>query len=491
MPIKLMMPITPTKTKELVNKISKKIKENPLLSILILSFVVRVIYLSINWPLWWDAHVYIGMGKYIFSSGQIGIWESFRPLIHPVIIGALWKLSLNPIAWGKVLDLLFSLIAIFLLYRIGEKVFNKKIAILSSLIFSLTPLFIMHTGLILTEPLALTFGLLGIYLVLDQTKLTCVFFSGIFLSLAFLTKYTMGILFAAIFLVLLVKKETILTKIKTTFALGIAFITPIIPYMAFNYFRYPNMFEPFVSGSWIVTTATWLYGNGYTYYFRSFFFTNPLYILFFVYIYYFFKEKEWKNSNKTIFLLISILALIYFTFLVPRKEPRYLLIAVPFMAIAISQTIRILHNKLKLVKRPVLWPRSFVVLIILLILVPMPANLNFDKAPDFKPEINRIIADNNITGIILSSDPSFVSFLDHKIVTLDGMDFAPIIYNQTKEETEMIFINDCDLLCAPEDLECKELREQLLSTIKQENEEVFSKQFKDCKYSIYLNPLKN
>jgi len=480
------------KTKGIVNKISKKIKEHPLLSILLLSFIVRVIYLSINWPLWWDAHVYIGMGKYIFSSGQIGIWESFRPLIHPAIIGLIWKLGLNPIAWGKLLDLIFSLIAIFLFYKISEKVFNKKIAVISSLIFSLTPLFIMHTGLILTEPLALTFGLLGMYLILDlakkpdKTKIIPIFLSGIFLSLAFLTKFTMGIFFAAIFITLLIKKENLIEKIKTLSLLGISFILPIIPYMIFNYFRYPNLFEPFLAGSWIVTTATWLYGNGYTYYWRSFFFTNPLYILFFAYIYYFFKEKEWRNSNKTIFLLISISTIIYFTFFVPRKEPRYLLIAIPFMTIAISQAIRILHNKLKLSKKPLLWPKSFVVLIILLVLVPMPANLNFDKAPDFKPEINQIIDENNITGTIVSSDPSFVSFLDHKIITLDGMDFAPVIYNQTKKQAEMIFINDCDLLCAPEDLECKELRELLLSTIKEENKEVFSKQFKDCNYSICL-----
>jgi len=476
------------KIKEVVNRISKKIKEHPLLSILILSFVVRVIYLSINWPLWWDAHVYIGMGKYIFSSGQIGIWESFRPLIHPTLIGAFWKFGLNPIAWGKILDLIFSLTAILLLYKINEKVFNKKIAILSSLIFSLTPIFVMHTGLILTEPLALAFGLLGIYLVLDQTKLNQFFFSGIFLGLSFLTKFTTGIFFAAIFMVLLVKKEKLLTKMKNLFSLGVGFILPVIPYMIFNYFRYPNMFEPFISGSWIVTTATWLYGNGYTYYLRNFFFTNPLYVLFFVYIYYFFKEKEWKNSNKTIFLLISILTLIYFTFFVPRKEPRYLLIAVPFMTIAISQAIRILHNKLKLVKRPLLWPRSFIILIILLVLVPMPANLSFEKAPDFKPEINRIIEENQIQGIILSSDPSFVSFLDHKIVTLDGIEFASAIYNQTKFNAEMIFINDCDLLCAPEDWKCEENKRLLLLSIKKENKEVFSKQFKDCKYSIYITP---
>ena len=111
--------------KTFISKIRGKVKAHPLLSILFLSLIVRIVYLSINWPLWWDAHIYIGMGKYIFSSGQIGIWESFRPLIHPTIIGAIWKLGLNPIVWGKMLDLIFSLTAIFLLYKINEKVFRR------------------------------------------------------------------------------------------------------------------------------------------------------------------------------------------------------------------------------------------------------------------------------------------------------------------------------------------------------------------------------
>jgi len=31
------------------------------------------------------------------------------------------------------------------------------------------------------------------------------------------------------------------------------------------------MFEPFISGSWIVTTSTWVYGSGFTFYITDFF----------------------------------------------------------------------------------------------------------------------------------------------------------------------------------------------------------------------------
>ena len=474
------------KFKKLTARTLEHFNKRPVVYILLISLIVRLLYLLADHPLWWDSHVYIGMGKYILSVGQFGIWESFRPLVHPTLIGTLWKAGIDPIFGGKCLDLIFSLIAILLLFKISDKIFNRKIAIISSLIFSLTPVFIMHTGLILTEPLALTLGLLGIYISLDNKKKWSLFFSGISLGLAFLTKFTMGIFFAAILIGLLLKKEQMILKIKGLSLIFLGFALSIIPYMAFNYFRYPNLFEPFISGSWIVTTSIWLYGNGYTYYLRNFFLTNPLYLFFFPYLYYFFKEKEWRNNNKTTFVLISVLTLIYFTFFVPRKETRYLLIAIPFMAIAVSQSLRILHNRLKLAKRPVMWPQSFIVLIVLLLLVPMPANLNFEKAPDFKQEINGIIAENNITGTVLTSDPSFVSFLDHPITTLDGTEFAEIKYNASYGKYELLFINSCDLPCPPGDKGCVKEINDFLNKVELENKVEFSKKNKKCSYKIYL-----
>ena len=87
-----------------VTKFVDYFKAYPLWWILGLSLIVRIIYLLINYPLWWDSYVYIGMGKYIFSGGKIGMWESFRPLIHPLILGVLWKLKLDVIItdWTKL-----------------------------------------------------------------------------------------------------------------------------------------------------------------------------------------------------------------------------------------------------------------------------------------------------------------------------------------------------------------------------------------------------
>jgi len=466
------------------------IKQKPFFFVLVFSFLIRIFYLSINWPLWWDAHVYIGMGKYIFTGGEIGIWESFRPLIHPFLIGLIWKLGLNPIAFGKILDLLFSLIAIAAFYKIVKQVSDKKTAFFSSLIFSVTPIFLMHTGMILTEPLAMTFGLLGLYLLLGHQHKTKIFLAGVLLSLAFLTKFTLWTYIAGVAIVLLFNKETLWGKTKNIFFLGVGFLLPLIPYLILNQYKYGNILEPFLSGSMIVGTATWLYGQGWSYYFLHFFLSNPIFLFSIYYGYLFFRRKIDVTGHSIITLTITILTLVYFIFIVPRKEPRYLVIIIPFLAFFAVKVILMIYENLKQQQKPFIKPKAFLLVVLLLLLVPMPANLSFESAPAFRTEIQQIITEKNITGTIVSSDPSFVSFLDNKIITLDGMEFAAKIYGKLEEPYQLIFINDCDLICKPKDNECVSEKAELLAQIEIENKEIFNKTIKTCNYKIYL-PLEN
>ena len=133
--------------------------EKPLWLILAAAILLRLLYLALNYPLWWDSHVYLSMGKFLFSNGKMGMWEPFRPLVHPLLLGAIWKSGLNTIIIGKVLDLIFSLASVFLVYRITEKIYSPRAAIIAGMAFATAPLFFQFSGLILSEPLAILFGL--------------------------------------------------------------------------------------------------------------------------------------------------------------------------------------------------------------------------------------------------------------------------------------------------------------------------------------------
>ncbi len=469
----------------LLNMVLEKLKEKPLYGVVLLSMIIRLIYLGIDYPLWWDSHVYISMGKFLFSGGEIGAWESFRPLIHPFILGLFWKFGLNPVFAGKILDLLYSLLVIVLSYMVAEKIFNKKVAVLSSLLLGLTPLFIMFTGLILTDPLAMLFGLLGLWFLIRKESFFSYVLGGFFLGLSFLTRFPQGIWFGSVFLVLLFWKESFSSRMKKLISLTAGFLVPVVPYLLFNYFQYGSIVEPFVAGSWIVTTSTWLYEGGIGYYFFAFFLSNPLYLFFFPYLYSFCKEKYWKNQQIAMIVCITVLTIIYFLY-VPRKESRYLVTILPLLSMMVVFMILRIYEHLRHHSTPILRPKAFIIICIILLLIPIPMELHFDRPPSFQNEIAAVIRDHNVTAPILASDPSFVSFLDHPLITLDGIEFAPSIYQRQRGRYGLLFINECDLICEPGNETCDLIKAGFLEQVSNENKEIFKKTVKGCTYGIYL-----
>ena len=108
-------------------------KENTLIFIIILLFIFfNIIFLTYYNDVWWDSSVYIGMGKYIFSGGNAGLWESSRPLVLPTILGAGWSLGLDAVYFGRIVSIIFAILVVYMLYLIGANLFSKKIALLAA-----------------------------------------------------------------------------------------------------------------------------------------------------------------------------------------------------------------------------------------------------------------------------------------------------------------------------------------------------------------------
>jgi len=120
----------------------------------ILIFLISIVYFSsffISHDIWWDSAVFLGMGKYIWSLGDSGLWEASRPLIWPFILGFFWKLGLNEIIAGKVIVILFSIGSVILTYLISYRLFDKKTALLSSLFLSIFPTYFLFANILQTE----------------------------------------------------------------------------------------------------------------------------------------------------------------------------------------------------------------------------------------------------------------------------------------------------------------------------------------------------
>ena len=167
-------------------------KNKTLVILLTVVFLVHLVFLSGFHEIWWDSGVYAGMGKYLFSGGSSGLWENIRPPVLPALLGFIWFIGIPLQISGMILELLFSLGAVVLLYNITRYYFKEKVALIASAIFAFSAIFFYLSFHLYTEVPALFFVLLGIYLFTKKSY----YFSGFSLFAAFLTKYPAGMFLA-------------------------------------------------------------------------------------------------------------------------------------------------------------------------------------------------------------------------------------------------------------------------------------------------------
>ena len=232
----------------------KKIKENYLLLSLFAIFILlKIITATKVHQIIWDEAVYIGMGKFLFSFGKAGLWESIRPLGLPILLGAIWKLKLNTILFAEILAVLFSLGNILLVYLITKETFNKTTAVIAAFILSITPLFFLYSSYILTGIASTFFALLAIYIYISKENLPLV---GFFTALTFLFRFPQGLLLVAILFSIFINEMITRQSIKNTlkklkvsvkknyYPFILSFCLTILPFLIFNYFSSKLILNP-------------------------------------------------------------------------------------------------------------------------------------------------------------------------------------------------------------------------------------------------------
>ncbi|MFH1638697.1 MAG: glycosyltransferase family 39 protein, partial [Candidatus Woesearchaeota archaeon] len=156
-----------------------------LIALLAAAFLLRAIFFFQYKQVWWDGAVYLGMGKYIFSSGTAGIWEPIRPLVLPFILGLGWKLGLNQVIFGKILIVTISLCIILMTYLVARRFATERAALIAAAITAFFPVFFLFSFRIYTEMPSVLFALMALYWFRKDTLL----FSGLLAALATMTRF--------------------------------------------------------------------------------------------------------------------------------------------------------------------------------------------------------------------------------------------------------------------------------------------------------------
>ena len=412
--------------------------------LLILFFLVKVNLIFRYHDTRWDESVFIGMGKYIFSEGESGLWESIRPPGLPLVFGLFWKLGLNSIILSELLSIFFAMGCIYFTYLIGNELYNSKIGFFSALILSVTPVFFYFSSYGFTGIPSTFMALVSIYFFIKKRYFIC----GVFSAAALLFRFPQGLLLPIFLFWLYIKNKN---KI-VSFILGWSSL--VIPFFIFNLFMYQDMFFPFIEASLHQSNIVYSVGSNtflgliHNY---SFSIIEGLKqnLLFIFGLFYIFRKK---------FFIPFLLFAAYFTYIV-NKQVRFLLIYVPYLAIMAGYGIYFISKK-----------RKFVLLFICLLLLPSLLSIKtqyFWRSHYIPPvdELHNYFNDKQ--GVLLTTYPTPVAYSNIKVIPFyNNVNDAISIFNKEKNNVNYILYSNDFYPCYNKD--CEKKKEFLFQSIKGE-----------------------
>jgi Tfp pilus assembly protein PilF/4-amino-4-deoxy-L-arabinose transferase-like glycosyltransferase len=207
-----------------------------------LAMGLRLIYLKLSQstpfyePLLLDARYYHEWALRV-ARGDLGNGVFYGLPLYPFFLGCVYKLFHESLLMAKLTQLLLGVVTVYFIYRIGEKIADKKIAAFSALVAACYGPMIFHEGIFIPEALgvplyAATFFMTLVFLESPTRKKGVLL--GIFFGLCLLTK-------AGILIFILIFLGGYLWKFPQKRAAAIycflAFCLTLAPVTAHNVFR--------------------------------------------------------------------------------------------------------------------------------------------------------------------------------------------------------------------------------------------------------------
>ncbi len=291
--------------------------------ILISTIILRLIFFNRFNGIWWDSAVYIGMAKSMF--GTFGFWEFLRPIGLPFIFGIFWKLGLDVVLFGRIFEVFCNLGIIYLVYLIGKKIFDKKVALIASFVLAFNALF-FFLGFRLYSSIPATFFILfAYYLILKRGFINSVL-AGFLAGFAMLIRYPVAVLLVPLSLKLgwdVIKRRT--KSIRRFFGFNLTAFAMLGVYLYYNYIKFGDAFISLKAGLSSISTnhgvPILITQYDWFYIVFLFLFFNFLLVFFVSGLYHFFKKM---NEKKLFFVLIPMLIFGGFLQLfVSMREERY------------------------------------------------------------------------------------------------------------------------------------------------------------------------
>lgn len=287
--------------------------------------------------LWWDEAVYLGLarslGKGYYSLDPTLPVESFRPPLFPALL-SLFSGNLMGMKMFVFLLSVIALLAVFLLAR----PYGQRVALLTILFVATASFFVFFTTKLLTEPLFITLLSLSLLTFTKRSPRNTAF-AGVFVGLAFLTRYFATILIIGFTLALaidLVRKKRSLKEVPAFF---IPLLLVLIPWFLLGTAAYGSPLAGFFTNLDVYAVSIpQTFGEGLVQIGWVWTYLTPL-ILGFFYLF----RKTLLNEHLPLTVLVLLTLGLFLAG--PHKEARYLLSFLPIFALPAALTTNRLFTK--------------------------------------------------------------------------------------------------------------------------------------------------
>ncbi len=335
--------------------------------ILLISFII--LNLS-SMPIQWDEAAHLDNGLYL----KLGMYKQFSGnLFYPPLYDALTFLFYNmfgvSVVSARVVDALFSVLLLWVVFEFTYKVYNGKTALLATIFLSVMPGYFEASHMAMLDIMMTFFFVLSIfvfYLWLQTYKDRMLIVTGLTLILGFFAKYEIVVAVPVMFFATAVFCRS---QLKRPFSrkLYIAIISAVLAAAAYLIYSLQSYLGMWLSAVEMTTTGTQIITPAY--YLTE---MNSIYptihpISLLMYIVGFFGLAVFAIRRQKVdkLLLIWFITVYVFYTLLNNKNWRYVLPLFPVLAISAAFCITFAYTKLRSLNRKTLAKIGSVLLIAL------------------------------------------------------------------------------------------------------------------------------
>ncbi|MCD6219864.1 glycosyltransferase family 39 protein [Candidatus Calescamantes bacterium] len=237
----------------------EKVTQKKLLTLLfLLAFLPRLTFIfTLHNPVLPDEDTYLKMAETIKRGKGLAYPHvtASMPPVYPYFVVLITSLPFNDFVEIRFLQSILGGILALLIFILSKEIFNKRTALLSTLIYSFYPTLIFFTGLILSETFYtfLTFlFLLSLYFLYKHSSWKWIVLSGISGALSSLTRPStislIPFLYLFIILFLLRKRRRIVPVLLSLLLLAITYS----PWVVRNWIVFHHFILTTTDGGWVL-----------------------------------------------------------------------------------------------------------------------------------------------------------------------------------------------------------------------------------------------